>query len=260
MPKRVCSKRRSASSTAGQRAALASTTWADSAVPRESMLQMCRSCTERTPSTVAIARPTSGSDSPSGTPSSRVWTTRRSSDSVENRISPQISMVSIGSIGVQPVYRMTTPEASAATEPSRSPITCSSAPRVLRSPSPRVSSQATTMFSTSPPSATTITASPATSRGLSRRSTACHTSPPTTASMNRLLTSAASASTRRRPYEWRLLGARCATRAATAARPSDMASVSMWPASPSSASEPDHQPAIASTAAKPRVSASASGR
>ena len=105
-----------------------------------------------------------------------------------------------------------------------------------------------------------MTASPATARGSSRRSTACHTRPPTITSMKSPLASAASASTRRRPQEWRTLVGRSAMRAASAASPSEAASVSMWPASPSSASEPDHQPAIASTKAKPSVSTSASGR
>ncbi len=54
-----------------------------------------------------------------------------------------------------------------------------------------------------------------------------------------------------------MLGGRRASQAAAAARPRAELSVTMWAASASSASEPDHQPATASTPAKDSVSSRA---
>jgi hypothetical protein len=58
------------------------------------------------------------------------------------------------------------------------------------------------------------------------------------------LTSAASSSTRPSPKLWRAEGGRAAIHDASSARPSAAPSVTMWPASASSASEPPRQPAI----------------
>ena len=67
-----------------------------------------------------------------GTPSRRTWAASRISDQAVDRISSATRTDRIGSIGVQPVARMTSAAAIAAADPSRSPSTCRIAPRMLR--------------------------------------------------------------------------------------------------------------------------------
>ena len=72
------------------------------------------------------------------------------------------------------------------------------------------------------------------------------------------LSCAASTSARRKPKVRRSSGLRVATQAATSASASAPASVSMWPASESRASEPDQSPPTVSATMMVAVSASES--
>ena len=105
--------------------------------------QTWRSCTDTTPSTAAMARPISGSDRCSGTPAMSPCRASRRRRRLETTSRAPIRSESSGSMGVQPVQRITSPATSAATDPSRSPRTCSNAARMLRFLPPRWSSQAT---------------------------------------------------------------------------------------------------------------------
>ncbi len=82
-------------------------------------LQMCRSCTDATPGTDAIARPISSGERCSGTPSISPCRASRSRRRLEVTISAPMTRDSSGSIGVQPVKVITTPAISAATEPEQ---------------------------------------------------------------------------------------------------------------------------------------------
>jgi hypothetical protein len=101
---------------------------------------------------------------------------------------------------------------------------------------------------------------PSTGCGDWKRDQASTPMPNTTASIASAFTSAASSSTRPRPKLWRAEGGRAAIHDASSAKPSAAPSVTMWPASANSASEPPRQPATASTSAYAQVSVSASSR
>ena len=101
-----------------------------------------------------------------GTPSSSTWAAARISDQAVDRISSETSTDRIGSIGVQPVARMTSAATIAAAEPSRSPSTCRMAPRMLRlSRSPPCSTKKEPILTSRPRIATTSIGPPSTGAG-----------------------------------------------------------------------------------------------
>ncbi len=199
MPCWVSTVWRAAARMPGQSARSRISRWADSAMVPDDSVHTCRSCTRSTPSSLARSWPTASSWIPSGTPSISTCTTSRSRRSADTRISAATSSDSSGSIGVQPVVTMTMPAVIAATEPSASPSTWSSAARLLSVCSPRLSTQATTRLIARPTTATPMTVPPAMSRGAPTRSRASRTMKPISTSIRRLLNSAASTSARTRP-------------------------------------------------------------
>lgn len=103
----------------------------------------------------------------------------------------------IGSIGIQPVAKMTTAAASAATEPSRSPATCSTAALTLRfSRSPPCSTLKATMLTARPASATQNMVPPSTTVGSASRCQASATIQPAMANRVNPLAKATSTANR----------------------------------------------------------------
>ncbi len=121
-------------------------------------------------SSVLRSSPTS---SQSGEPSIRMCADRRTSAHALRTINAHTSNDNSGSIGSQPVNRMTTPARIAATEPSKSPNTCSVAAAMFMScASPRRSIANTIRFTPRPSPPTHRIAVALTGTGVIRRCTA----------------------------------------------------------------------------------------
>ena len=95
--------------------------------------QACTWCTSSTNGSFERRCSRSARESMSGgEPSSRMWPLSAMTRHAERTMISATTIDSSGSIGIQPVARITSAAMTAATEPSRSPMTCSTAARMLR--------------------------------------------------------------------------------------------------------------------------------
>ena len=121
------------------------------------IVQACRSWTSTTPGTPARWSRTSSRSRPFGAISSSTTTESFSRSSDRGRISTAITSEAIGSARWKPVSAITTPAATASTDPSRSASTSVAAPRRLRLPvSDRFRIASETALATRPTSANPI--------------------------------------------------------------------------------------------------------
>ena len=148
-------------------------------------------------------------------------------DRVDLRISRETKIESNGSICIQPVIWITTPDTNAAIDPKRSPITWTSAARALTLFLSRDRTQATSKLTHKPIKATMVTVKPATGWGSCIRLIASMMIQATRPSMTMQFTKAASASARPKPKECLADGGRLAMYCASKARPKAAASVTI---------------------------------
>ena len=110
---------------------------------------------------------------PGGEPSSRMWPLSATTRHAERRMISATTIDSSGSIGIQPVARITSAAMTAATEPKRSPMTCSTAARMLRlSLSPERSTKKARTLTPKPAAAIHSIGAPRTATGEYSRCTA----------------------------------------------------------------------------------------
>ena len=129
-----------------------------------------------------------------------MWPLSATTRHAERRMISATTIDSSGSIGIQPVARITSAAMTAATEPSRSPMTCSTAARMLRlSLSPERRTKKARTLTPRPAAAIHSMGAPSTATGALRRCTASTTIQAAIANRAMPLTNATSTAKRSKP-------------------------------------------------------------